>query len=855
MGIVGTGLIAHEHARAIAMTGGRMTLAAACDTQADRLKAFRAAHGVARRIDDAAALIADPEVDMLVVATPPAAHEAIVVPALNAGKYVLCEKPLAHSMASAMRIADAAARHPGKLSVSYQLRYYPPFRRLAWLVKNGWIGKVRSALIERHNQIPVGDAGAMRWWGDWGVAGGGALMTQLIHELDLIIQIMGMPQSVSAIADTRFSEIESEDYLEATFRYVDGRTVRCVASVNSGTLNGLFGITGEDGTAGLDGVDLLDETRQKKANAAIAAAVPIAAEPSNEPLARALRAIRARLGKIPVAVPTPHARLYLDIADAIAQARPLPIPATDALASLELCMAAYESALSGKPTSIPLSPKSVVYGGVQAKDYAARACDRNVPSAVFIPRPPSPQSRTVTSTIMEGAKWALANVGVEPRHIKALLRKPPHVHGGPKARHRPWPRRRHIDVRERRAVNRLLRREMLFGDAIIYGGPEETAYCREFARYLGGGYADAVNSGSNALYLALRALELPPGSEVIVPPATDAGGVMPVAMNLCIPVPADTAPGLVNTSVDQIRAVINDRTSAIVVAHIGGHPLDMDPVLALAAERGIPVIEDCAQAHGAVYKGRMVGTLGEISAFSTMFGKHHCTGGQGGIVFTRDPLLFARAKRAADRGKPFGALQPAGNVVGSLNFNQDELSMAFGRVQLAKLPGFLAARRRFAALIEQGLSGVEAVSLLRPPTGSESAYLFLLLTLNLAKLSCDSQAFAQGLELEGIGEVYAGYPVHPIDQPWCREGRVFGDSGIPWSLVQEKPRTYELPNARLSNRSLVRIDIHENLGPREAKDLLTAIAKVVRHYRAPDHKVDIFADSLAARQVSSPLQG
>jgi len=832
IGIVGTGIIAHEHAKAIAMTAGRIKLIAACDTQAERLKAFCAAYGVVRFVDDFRALIEDRDIDLIVAATPPSSHEAIVVPALAQGKYVLCEKPLAHSLASAARIAEAAARYPGKLSVCYQLRYHPPFRRLDWLVKNGSLGAIQSALLERHNNIPAGADGDTQWWGKWSVAGGGVLITQLIHELDLLVQLMGMPQSVTAVADTRFSKIESEDYLEATFRYADGRAVRCVASVNSGTLNGSFGITGDAGSAGLDWLDLVDDGRQRAAAVAAAAAVPIAAEPSNDPIARVLRAVGARLGKEAPLPLTPHARLYLDIAGAIAQGRPLPIPAGDALCSLELCMAVYESVLTGKPANIPLSPKSIVYEGVQPKDYAARACNRTVPSAPFIPRVPSPQPPSPSQTIVKAIKWTLANFGIAPGHIKALLRKPPHVHGGPKARRWPWPRRRHIDRRERRALDRLLRREILFGDAIVYAGAEEAAYCSEFAKYLGGGYADAVNAGSNALYLALRALELPPGSEVIVPPATDTGGLMPIAMNLCIPVPADAAPGQINTSVDQIRAALTDRTAAVVVAHIAGHPLDMDPIIALCNEHALPLVEDCAQAHGAIYKGRMVGTLGAISAFSTMFGKHHCTGGQGGIVFTRDPTLFARAQQAADRGKAFGELHASGNLMGSLNFNQDELAMAFGRVQLAKLPGFLVARRRFAKLIAQGLNDGVAVSLLPAPAGSESAYLFLLFKLDLTRLRCDSQAFALALVLEGIPDVYAGYPVHPTDQVWHREGRVFGDSGLPWSLVQQKPKVYELPNARQSNRMLVRVDIHEGLGPQEAKDLLTAIHKVARYYAA-----------------------
>lgn len=831
VGIIGTGIIARDHAEAIAMTGGRMKLVAACDVQADRLASFCADFGVARRHDDPLSLIADPGVDLVVVATPPSSHESLVIPALERGKYVLCEKPLAHSLASARRIADAAARHSGKLSVSYQLRYHPPFQRLIWLIQKGWVGKVRSAQAERHNYIPHTEHGAKGWWGAWSVAGGGVLITQMIHELDLLVQIMGLPQSVTAIADTRFTTIESEDYLEAELRFSDGRSVRCVASVNSGTRNGAFTITGEAGTAGPGRLALLDDARQTQAAAAVDAAIPLPAEPSSGRIGLMLAKILGRLGVKPQVALSAHARLYLEIEDAIANGKPLPIPAFEAITSLELCMAIYESAITGREIALPLAADSMVYEGVQVEDYAARKCDRNVPSAVFIPVRPAPPKLPASRAVVDGIKLLMAHFGITTAHIKALIRKPAQVHGGPKARHRPWPQRRHFDHREIRAVTRLLKKETLFGEVITYDGNEEQAYCEAFAKYLGGGYADAVNAGSNAVYLALRALDLPPGSEVIVPPATDAGGSMPVAMNLCVPIPADSAPGIINTSVEQIKAVLSARTSAILIAHIGGHPVDMDPILALAAERGIPVIEDCAQAHGAIYKGRMVGTLGAISAFSTMFGKHHCTGGQGGIVFTRDPSLFAKAKRAADRGKAFGALGNPGNLVASLNFNQNELAMAIGRVQLAKLPGFLTVRRGFARLIEEGLKEIAGVSLLLPPEGANSSYLFILLKLDAAHLTCASAAFTQGLADEGIDGVLPGYARYPTDQPWYRQAKVFGDSGLPWSLHQEKPRIFELENIRKANQSLVFVDVHENLTPREARDLLTAIRKVAGHYR------------------------
>jgi perosamine synthetase len=427
-------------------------------------------------------------------------------------------------------------------------------------------------------------------------------------------------------------------------------------------------------------------------------------------------------------------------------------------------------------------------------------------------------------------KKGLVAVNIDPGYVRALVKKPPMIHGGPQARHFPWPRRRHFDDREKQVMVALMDREIKRGGALIYNGPEKRAYCDEFNRFMGGGYSEVVNSGTNALYVALRALDLEPGTEVIVPPITDPGGTMPVPLLGCIPVPADAAPGSLNVSVDQIRAVLTDNTSAIVIAHISGHPVDMDPILVLAAERGIPVVEDCAQAHGAVYKGKMVGSLGDISAFSTMFGKHHATGAQGGIVFTRDTRLFTKVRQITDRGKPYGALGTPGNVVASLNFNQDELSCAIGRVQLQKLPDALKARRAFANAVAAGVRDIPHVTLVEAPQGCESAWWFLMLHLDSAGLDCNNTEFANALNREGIDGVTGGYPFYPTDNVWHRDANVYGTSGLPWSLRQTKPQHYPLPNAHDANTTTVRVDVHEQLGPDEARDLVSAIRKVARHF-------------------------
>jgi perosamine synthetase len=828
VGIVGVGFIAREHARALAMMPGGATLVAAADVSCDRLAEFADTFKVPGLFGSAAELIADPTVDLVTVATPPSAHEEPALAALAAGKYVLCEKPLAHSLASARRILEAEARNPGRIAVSHQLRFGPQFRRLDWFIKHGWVGDITSGLIARYSYVPRSESEGYGWWGRWAVAGGGVLITQLVHELNMLVSVMGPPISVRAQMDTRYLDIESEDFVEATIQFAEGRSARCVAAVNSGYLGGGLEFQGHYGSIGVpEGLLLDDPQRQLRAVRAVDEALPDTRIVQPTLLSDLMRlAGRHAQPEVP-----PHTLLYREIVGNIKRGEALPISASEAMRSLELCMAIYESALRGREIALPLGSDNLVENGVRKSDYDARQRARSLITPVVFRRGDHRAPRTLRNAVVGSVKRGLALLNVSPTAVRAFVRTPAPVNGGSRVRTKPWPRRRHYDARERRAVIKLLNKEISTGVAVFYGGPEEDAYCTAFAKYLGGGYADAVNSGSNAVYIALRALGVEPGSEVIVPPVTDAGGTMPVALNLCIPVPSDSSPGSIMPTARQIEKVISNRTSAIVVAHLGGHPVDMDPILDLAAARGIPVVEDCAQAQGALYHGRMAGSIGAISAFSTMFGKQHATGGQGGVIFTKDPILYARAKQIADRGKSLNGFGATSNVVGSMNFNQDELSMAIGRVQLEKLPAAVHHRRSFAALVQAGLSEVAGVELIGDPPGCESSYWFLMVRIDPAIVSCDSHVFTIALMAEGIEGVHAGLSVYPTDQPWHRNAAVFGKSGLPWSLIQERPRQYALPNAHEANARMVRIEIHESLGAREAHDLVRAIRKIAQFHR------------------------
>lgn len=406
------------------------------------------------------------------------------------------------------------------------------------------------------------------------------------------------------------------------------------------------------------------------------------------------------------------------------------------------------------------------------------------------------------------------------------------MNGGPKVRNTPFPDRSLIGTEEKEAVMALFDESIANGAAFGYMGPQEVAYCDEFSEFMGGGYTDAVNSGTTAVYVALRALDLEPFTEVIVSPITDAGGTMPVPLLNCIPVVADAAPGKYNTDAEEIEKMITPLTSAIVVAHIGGEPLDIEAIIAVGKKHGIPVVEDCAQAHGAKMNGQLVGTFGDIAAFSTMFGKHHCTGGQGGVVFTKNEALYNRARQASDRGKPFSLPAGSTNPIASLNFNLDDLSATIGREQLKKLPGIVERRRGVVAELTKHFNNLEALAIPPQEEGTEASYWWWRLEVDVSKITCDKDTYCQALIAEGIpiNPLYRAMP-HLTD--WFKNKRVFGTSGYPWKAPEYKgdaDREFPCPNAIAATDTQFNLSVHESWGPQEIADTVTAFKKVEQAY-------------------------
>lgn len=395
------------------------------------------------------------------------------------------------------------------------------------------------------------------------------------------------------------------------------------------------------------------------------------------------------------------------------------------------------------------------------------------------------------------------------------------LHGGEPIRTRPWPARAHIGTEEKAAVDALFDEALATGTAIGYGGTQSEAYAAEFAALLGSGCAHPVNSGTTALYVALRALDLAPGSEVVVGAVTDPGGIMPITLAGCVPIVADTAPDSFNTGPAEIAARLTPRTRAIVVPHIGGEPAAMEEIAVLARRHECRLIEDCAQAHGARLRGRPLGTFGDVATFSTMFGKHCCTGGQGGMVYTENRELHQRVRWMADRGKPYGLPAGTGHQVASLNFNLDELHCAIGRAQLRKLPATVARRRALANAVFQACTDLDTLAQPATPAGAEPSYWFLRLRLRLDRMNGTKSEYLDSLSAEGMAPVFADYA--GAAAPWTS----------PWFRTCAATEPVVCPNWQRVDANHFRLEVHEAWRDADVRDAIRILTKVDNAFRAP----------------------
>jgi dTDP-4-amino-4,6-dideoxygalactose transaminase len=269
----------------------------------------------------------------------------------------------------------------------------------------------------------------------------------------------------------------------------------------------------------------------------------------------------------------------------------------------------------------------------------------------------------------------------------------------------PWPYYTEEEVAAAAAVLRSNRVNYWTGD-------ECRSFEQEFAEWVGTRHAIAVANGTVALDLALIALDVGPDDEVIVTPRTFIASASSVVNCGATPIFADVDRESGNITAANIEAVLTARTKAVVVVHLGGWPADMDPIMKLARQHGIKVIEDCAQAHGARYKGRSVGSIGDVGAWSFCQDKIMTTGGEGGMVTVDDRTLWSRMWSYKDHGKSWDAIHRRDHPPGfrwvhesfGTNWRMIEMEAAIGRIQLARMAETAARRNAHAAFLRSSLS-------------------------------------------------------------------------------------------------------------------------------------------------------
>lgn len=362
-------------------------------------------------------------------------------------------------------------------------------------------------------------------------------------------------------------------------------------------------------------------------------------------------------------------------------------------------------------------------------------------------------------------------------------------------------------------------------------GTMVTTFERRFAQWLGSKHAIACASGSAAVHVAIAALQLQPGDEVITTPITDMGALTPILYEGAVPVFADVDPDTLNVTAATVRAVLTERTRAIVVTHLFGLPCDLDGLAALARERGIALIEDAAQAFGATWRGRKVGTFGALAAFSLQQGKHITTG-EGGIVATDDDALARRVFLFVNKAWGYGDKQPD-HYFPALNYRLTELQGAVAVAQLPKLDGVVAARRAVAGALREALGGVPGLRL--PDDPAHGAHSFWKFAFQVDANVVPGGALALGRRMQAAG--VACVPRY-IQKPAfeCELFRDWRRSPVTWLPLQHNPRRErpaapfdrgDYPGAVAGLEQVVVLPINERYLPHHVEHVAGAIRAAV----------------------------
>ncbi|MBN1900893.1 DegT/DnrJ/EryC1/StrS family aminotransferase [Candidatus Sumerlaeota bacterium] len=357
---------------------------------------------------------------------------------------------------------------------------------------------------------------------------------------------------------------------------------------------------------------------------------------------------------------------------------------------------------------------------------------------------------------------------------------------------------------------------------------------KDYAKLYRVPFAHAVTSGTASLHTAVAALDLEPGDEIITSPITDMGTAIAILTQQCIPVFADVDPKTCNITAKNIEKQITKKTRAIIVVHLFGSPADMDPILKLARRHNLRVIEDAAQAHLAKYKGRLVGTMGDIGCFSLQQSKQITTG-DGGILITSNKDLYARAVLFSDKAWPRTQMgQTRGHLFLGVNYRMNEITGAVALAQARKLKGIVRKRRKVAHFLSRKLQNVDGIILTKILPDCRSSWWMFSFYPDKKKIRISPAEFAKALAAEGIPAGCGYIPMPLFEYPVIRDRKTFGSSHLPWSLpAARKNIVYDrnhYPGTMKALTELIVFSWCEGVSEKDALDVYNAIKKLVQYY-------------------------